>query len=137
MAFTLGASLLMRGKAMLLGAGKSAVGNIGKDKIGTPAKKKTIDSKKLLPHSSDSKEQNIISDEDVKNISIAASKLMEIDTLLKGSVALDEMRTKNEKKAKEKKKRGLKEKIGEGLKNVGKGIGDRVKKVGGKASVFW
>jgi len=133
MAFTLGASLLMRGKAMLLGAGKSAVGNIGKGKIGTPAKKKTIDSKKLLPHSSDSKEQHIISDEDVKNISITASKLMEIDTILKGSIALDEMRTKKKKKAKEKKKRNLKEKIGEGLKNVGKGIGDRAKKVGGKA----
>ena len=118
---------------MLLGAGKSAMGDVGKGGSDQPAKKKTIDSKKLLPHSSKSKEQHIISDEDVQNITIAATKLMDVDTILKGSLVLDKMRAKKEKKAKEKKKRGLKEKLGEGVKNIGKGIKDNVQKAGEKA----
>ena len=130
---TLGSSLLMRGKAMLLGAGKSAMGDVGKGRTDQPAKKKTIDSKKLLPSSSKTKEQHTISDEDVQNISIAATQLMDIDTILKGSLVLDKMRAKKENKAKEKKKRGLKEKIGEGIKNIGKGIKDDVQKAGEKA----
>ena len=128
---TLGSSLLIRGKAMLLGAGKRAMGDVGKGVVDQPAKKKTIDSKKLLPSSS--KTQHTISDEDVQNISIAATQLMDIDTILKGSLVLDKMRAKKEKKAKEKKKRGLKEKLGEGMKNIGKGIKDNVQKAGEKA----
>ena len=127
----LGSSLLIRGKAMLLGAGKRAMGDVGKGVVDQPAKKKTIDSKKLLPSSS--KTQHTISDEDVQNISIAATQLMDIDTILKGSLVLDKMRAKKEKKAKEKKKRGLKEKLGEGMKNIGKGIKDNVQKAGEKA----
>ncbi len=87
-----------------------------------------IDTKKLLPHSA---KANEVSDKDVEQVGIVASKLIDINTLMKGSLVLEKMRAKKEKKAKEKKKRNMKEKMREGLKNVGKGVVDKVKKVGG------
>ncbi len=74
-----------------------------------------IDTKKLLPHASKS---HTVSEESVQKISVIASKLVDVNTILKGSLALDEMRAKNERKAKEKKKRNLKEKLREGLKSA-------------------
>jgi len=87
-----------------------------------------IDTKKLIPHSA---KANQVSDKSVENVSITASKLIDVNTILKGSLLLDKMREKKAKKAKEKKQRTLKEKLREGIKNVGKGAVDRVKKVGG------
>ncbi len=87
-----------------------------------------IDTKKLLPHAS---KANTVSDESVQKISVIASTLVDVKVLLKGSLALDEMRAKNERKAKEKKKRNLKEKLREGLKSAGKSVGKSVKKKAG------
>ena len=87
-----------------------------------------IDTKKLLPHASKS---HTVSEESVQKISVIASKLVDVNTILKGSLALDEMRAKNERKAKEKKKRNLKEKLREGLKSAGKSVGKSVKKKAG------
>ena len=67
-----------------------------------------IDTKKLLPRAS---KANTISQESVQNISVIASKLIDVNTILKGSLALDEIRKKKERKAKEKKKRSAKEKL--------------------------
>ena len=61
-----------------------------------------IDTKKLLPSSS---KTHTVSEESVQKISVIASTLIDVNTLLKGSLALDEMRAKNERKAKEKNKR--------------------------------
>ena len=87
-----------------------------------------IDTKKLLPRASKS---HTVSEESVQKISVIASKLVDVNTILKGSLALDEMRAKNERKAKEKKKRNLKEKLREGLKSAGKSVGKSVKKKAG------
>ena len=87
-----------------------------------------IDTKKLLPHAS---KANTISDKSVENISTIASKLIDVDTIMKGSLLLEEMRKKKERKAKQNKKRNLKEKMREGVKNIGKGVVDKAKKVGG------
>ena len=65
-----------------------------------------IDTKKLLPRAS---KANTFSQEFVQNISVIASKLIDVNTILKGSLALDEIRKKKERKAKEKKKRSAKE----------------------------
>ena len=87
-----------------------------------------IDTKKLLPNAS--KADNI-SSKSVENLSVVASKLIDINTIMKGSLLLEELQKKKERKAKQKKKRNLKEKGREALKNVGKGIKDKAKKVGG------
>ena len=87
-----------------------------------------IDTKKLLPHAS---KANTISDKSVENISTIASKLIDVDTIMKGSLLLEEMRKKKERKAKQQKKRNLKEKMREGVKSIGKGVTDKAKKVGG------
>ena len=87
-----------------------------------------IDTKKLLPHAS---KANTISDKSVENISTIASKLIDVDTIMKGSLLLEEMRRKKDRKAKQKKKRNLKEKMREGVKSIGKGVTDKAKKVGG------
>ena len=87
-----------------------------------------IDTKKLLPHAS---KANTISDKSVENISTIASTLIDVDTIMKGSLLLEEMRRKKKAKADEKKKRSLKERMREGVKSVGKGVVDKAKKVGG------
>ncbi len=87
-----------------------------------------IDTKKLLPHSS---KANVVSDKSVENISTIASTLIDVDTIMKGSLLLEEMRRKKKAKEDEKKKRSLKERMKEGVKSVGKGVVDKAKKVGG------
>ena len=88
-----------------------------------------IDTKKLLPRAS---KANTISQESVQNISVIASKLIDVNTILKGSLALDEMRAKKKRKADEQKKRNAKEKLREGLKGAAKGVGKSIaKKAGG------
>ena len=67
-----------------------------------------IDTKKLIPHSA---KANQVSDKSVENVSITASKLIDVNTILKGRLLLDKMREKKAKKAKEKKKRTLKENL--------------------------
>ena len=84
-----------------------------------------IDTKKLLPRAS---KANTFSQESVQNISVIASKLIDVNTILKGSLALDEIRKKKERKAKEKKKRSAKEKLREGLKGAAKGVGKTIGK---------
>ena len=76
-----------------------------------------IDTKKLLPHAS---KANTISDKSVENISRIASTLVDVDTIMKGSLLLEEMRKKKERKAKQNKKRNLKEKMREGVKILGR-----------------
>ena len=74
-----------------------------------------IDTKKLLPSAS---KKHTVSEESVQKISVIASKLIDVNTILKGSLALDEIRTKKKRKADEKKKRNAKEKLREGLKGA-------------------
>ena len=89
----------------------------------------TIDRVQNISKSSGS---NTFSDESVENISIIASKLIDINTILKGSLVLDKMREKKKKQAAQRKKRNLKEKALEKLKSTGKGIKDQaVKATGG------
>ena len=76
-----------------------------------------IDTKKLLPRASKS---HTVSEESVQKISVIASTLVDVNTILKGSLALDEIRKKKERKAKEKKKRNLKEKLRESIKGAAK-----------------
>ena len=59
-----------------------------------------IDTKKLLPRAS---KANTFSQESVQNISVIASKLIDVNTILKGSLALDEIRKR--KRGKQKKRR--------------------------------
>ena len=61
-----------------------------------------IDTKKLLPHSSGAEK---ISAKSVEDISIVASTLIDVNTLLKGSLVLEEMRTKEKRLAAQKKRR--------------------------------
>ena len=79
-----------------------------------------IDTKKLLPRAS---KANTFSQESVQNISVIATKLIDVNTILKGSLALDEIRAKEKRKADERKKRNAKEKLREGLKGAAKGVG--------------
>ena len=87
-----------------------------------------IDTKKLLPNAS---KTHTVSEESVQKVSIIASKLVDVNTILKGSLALDEIRKKKERKAKEKKKRNLKEKMRESIKGTVKGVGKSLKKKAG------
>ena len=87
-----------------------------------------IDTKKLLPSAS---KAHTVSEESVQKVSVIASKLIDVNTILKGSLALDEIRKKKERKAKEKKKRNLKEKLRESIKGAAKGVGKSVKKKAG------
>ena len=87
-----------------------------------------IDTKKLLPRAS---KANTFSQESVQNISVIATKLIDVNTILKGSLALDEIRAKEKRKAEERKKRNAKEKLREGLKGAAKGVG---KSIGKKAA---
>ena len=87
-----------------------------------------IDTKKLLPNAS---KEDKLSSKSVENLSVVASKLIDVNTIMKGSLLLEELQKKKERKAKQKKKRNLKEKARESLKNMGKGIKDKAKKVGG------
>jgi len=87
-----------------------------------------IDTKKLLPSAS---KTHTVSEESVQKISVIASKLVDVNTILKGSLALDEIRKKKERKAKEKKKRNLKEKMRESIKGSVKGVGKSLKKKAG------
>ena len=87
-----------------------------------------IDTKKLLPSAS---KAHTVSEESVQKVSVIASKLVDVNTILKGSLALDEIRKKKERKAKEKKKRNLKEKMRESIKGTVKGVGKSLKKKAG------
>ncbi len=87
-----------------------------------------IDTKKLLPSAS---KAHTVSEESVQKVSVIASKLIDVNTIMKGSLLLEELQKKKERKAKQKKKRNLKEKARESLKNLGKGIKNKAKKVGG------
>ena len=51
-------------------------------------------------------------------LNFCVEKLIDVNTILKGSLALDEIRKKKERKAKEKKKRNLKEKMRESIKGT-------------------
>ena len=81
-----------------------------------------ITSAKFLGRSSSS---NTLSATSVENLSVVASKLIDVDTLLKGSLLLDEMRAKNKRKADQQKKRDEKESAREKLGKMGKGIKDK------------
>ena len=65
-----------------------------------------IDTKKLLPSAS---KAHTVSEESVQKVSVIASKLIDVNTILKGSLALDEMRAKKKRKADEQKKRNAKD----------------------------
>ena len=60
-----------------------------------------INTEKLIPSSKTQK----ISAKSVENISIVATKLIDVDTILKGSLLLDKMRDKKNKQAAQRKKR--------------------------------
>ena len=90
-----------------------------------------IDTKKLLPSAS---KAHTVSEESVQKVSVIASKLIDVNTILKGSLALDEIRKKKERKAKEKKKRSAKENLREGLKGAAKGVGKSIKKKAGEST---
>ena len=77
-----------------------------------------IDIQKLIPSSKGQK----ISAKSVENISIIATKLIDIDTLMKGSLFLDEIRAKKKRQAAQIKKRKQKESAREKLGALGKGI---------------
>ena len=78
-----------------------------------------IDTQKLIPHSSKGEK---ISSKSIENIGIIATKLIDVDTIMKGSLLLDKMREKQKKKDDEKKRRVKKEsrleKIGGGIKDI-------------------
>ena len=76
-----------------------------------------IDSAKFLGRKSS--DTVVLSPKSVENVSIVASKLIDVDTILKGSLLLDKMRAKNKKAAAARKKRDDKESMREKL---GKGI---------------
>ena len=81
-----------------------------------------IDTQKLIPHASKGQK---ISAKSVENIGIIATKLIDVDTILKGSLLLDKMRDKKKRQANQRKKRNLKEKAREKLGQIGKGIKDK------------
>jgi len=81
-----------------------------------------IDTQKLIPHASKGQK---ISAKSVENIGIIATKLIDVDTILKGSLLLDKMRDKKKRQAAQRKKRNLKEKSREKLGQIGKGIKDK------------
>ena len=92
-----------------------------------------FDKRKLLAPTIDrtskqSGSNNTISDKSVENLSIIASTLMDVDTVMKGSLALDEIRGKKQRKAKEKKERSMKERMRESITGAGKAVGGKVKK---------
>ena len=82
-----------------------------------------IDTAKLMGRSSS--DSRTLSVKSVENISIIASKLIDVDTILKGSLLLDQIRKKKARKAAEQKRRSLKESAREKLGQVGKGIKDK------------
>ena len=84
-----------------------------------------IDSAKFLGRSSDTA---TLSNKSVENISTIASTLIDVDTILKGSLLLDKMREKKKKKKAEQDKRNLKEAAIEKVKGAGKGIKDKAMK---------
>ena len=78
-----------------------------------------IDSAKFLGRSSDTA---TLSNKSVENISTIASTLIDVNTIMKGSLLLDELREKKKKKKAEQDKRNLKEAAIEKVKGAGKGI---------------
>ena len=85
-----------------------------------------IDSAKFLGRKSS--DSNTLSNKSVENISTIASTLIDVDTILKGSLLLDKMREKKKKKKAEQDKRNLKEAAIEKIKGAGKGIKDKAMK---------
>ncbi len=77
-----------------------------------------INTEKLIPSSKTQK----ISAKSVENLSIVASKLIDADTLMKGSLLLDKMRDKKNKQAAQKKRRDEKEAEREKKGGLGEGI---------------
>ena len=80
-----------------------------------------INTEKLIPSSKTQK----ISAKSVENISIVATKLIDVDTILKGSLLLDKMRDKKKKAAAQKKRRDEKEAGREKKGGLAKGIGQK------------
>jgi len=80
-----------------------------------------INTEKLIPSSKTQK----ISAKSVENISIVATKLIDVDTILKGSLLLDKMRDKKKKVAAQKKRRDEKEAGREKKGGLAKGIGQK------------
>ncbi len=80
-----------------------------------------INTEKLIPSSKTQK----ISAKSVENLSIVATKLIDVDTILKGSLLLDKMRDKKNKQAAQKKRRDEKEAGREKKGGLAKGIGQK------------
>ena len=116
------------------GGGASGGGGGGSKSLGGQDDSfEDFDKRKLLAPTIDraskqSGSNNTISDKSVENLSIIASTLMDVDTVMKGSLALDEIRGKKQRKAKEKKERSMKERMREGITGAGKAVGGKVKK---------
>ena len=85
-----------------------------------------IDSAKFLGRKSS--DSSTISSKSVENISTIASTLIDVDTILKGSLLLDKMRDKKKRKKAQQDKRNLKEKAIEKVKGMGKGIKEKAMK---------
>ena len=85
-----------------------------------------ITSAKFLGRSSSS--STTLTSGSVENISIIATKLVDVDTILKGSLLLDKMRDKKRRRKAQQDKRNLKESAREKLKGMGKGIKDKAMK---------
>ena len=85
-----------------------------------------ITSAKFLGRSSSS--STTLSSKSVENISIIATKLVDVDTILKGSLLLDKMRDKKKRQAEQTRKRNQKESAREKLGALGKGIKDKAMK---------
>ncbi len=115
------------------GGGASGGGGGGSKSLGGQDDSfEDFDKRKLLAPTIDraskqSGSNNTISDKSVENLSIIASTLMDVDTVMKGSLALDEIRGKKQRKAKEKKERSMKERMREGITGAGKAVGGKVK----------
>ena len=84
-----------------------------------------IDTAKFLGRSSDTA---TLSNTSVENISTIASTLIDVNTIMKGSLLLDKLRDKKKKKKDQEKKRNLKEAAIEKIKGAGKGIKDQAMK---------
>ena len=86
-----------------------------------------IDSAKLLNRPSGS---NTLSSKSVENISVIASTLVDVNTIMKGSLLLDKMRDKKRRQAAQQAKRNLKEsareKLGKNIKKSVQGAADNV-----------
>jgi uncharacterized protein YqgC (DUF456 family) len=82
-----------------------------------------ITSAKFLGRSSSS--STTLTSGSVENISIIATKLVDVDTILKGSLLLDKIRDKKKRQAEQRRKRNQKESAREKMGALGKGIKEK------------